>query len=55
MKIDFEINRDGVRFTDSIQIPDGAALSELEIDAMKESRFQAHLELLRAMLAGEFE
>jgi hypothetical protein len=39
MKIDFEITRDGLTFRDAIHLEDNHGLSEAQIEAMKQARF----------------
>lgn len=41
MKIDFEITKDGYTYRDAIVLPDDHGLSDAEIEAMKQARFDA--------------
>ena len=39
VSIDFEITKDGMTFKDAIVLPDGHTLTDAEIEAMKQQRF----------------
>ena len=39
VSIDFEFTKDGMTFKDAIVLPDDHTLTEQEIDAMKQQRF----------------
>lgn len=41
MKIDFEITQSGYIFRDAIHLPDDHGMSDAEIEAMKQARFDA--------------
>ena len=41
IKIDFTIEKDGLIFSDAIVLPDDHGLSDAEIEAMKQARFDA--------------
>ena len=41
MKIDFEITQNGYTFRDAIHLPDDHTLTDAEIEAMKQARFDA--------------
>lgn len=53
MKIDFEINQDGYIFRDAIHLPDDHALSDAEIEAIKQSRFAKWYEIVIAQPSTE--
>lgn len=40
-KIDFEVSKDGLVFRDAIHLPDDHGMSDAEIEAMKQARFDA--------------
>ena len=46
MKIDFEITKNGYTYRDALHLPDDHGLSEAEITAMQEARFDAWYEVL---------
>lgn len=46
MKIDFEITKDGYTYRDAIVLPDDHGLSDAEIEAMKQARFDAWYEIV---------
>jgi hypothetical protein len=50
VQIRFTIERGGVRFSDALYIPFGRFMGMLqeEVEALKEERFQAHLNALKA-------
>ena len=48
MKIDFEITKDGYTYRDAIVLPDDHGLSDAEIEAMKQARFDAWYALVTA-------
>lgn len=39
MKIDFEMEKDGYKFRDALHLPDDHGMSDAQIDAMKQERF----------------
>ena len=41
MKIDFEVEKDGLVFRDAIVLPDDHTMTDEQIEAMKQSRFDA--------------
>lgn len=41
MKFDFEVSKDGLVFRDAIYLPDDHGMSDAEIEAMKQARFDA--------------
>lgn len=41
MKIDFEITQHGYTYRDALHLPDDHGLSEAEIEAMQQARFNA--------------
>jgi hypothetical protein len=41
MKIDFQITQNGYTFSDAIHLPDNHGLSDAQIEAMKQARFDA--------------
>ena len=46
MKIDFEVTREGYTYRDALHLPDDHGLSEAEIEAMKQARFDAWYEIV---------
>ena len=46
MKIDFEVEKDGLVFRDAIVLPDDHGMTDQEIEAMKQSRFDAWYEIV---------
>jgi hypothetical protein len=46
MKIDFEITANGYTYRDALHLPDDHGLSEAEIAAMQQARFDAWYEVL---------
>ena len=46
MKIDFEITKDGYTYRDAIVLPDDHGLSDAEIEAMRQARFDAWYEIV---------
>lgn len=46
MKIDFEITKNGYTYRDALHLPDDHELSEAEITAMQQARFDAWYEVL---------
>lgn len=41
IKIDFTIEKDGLTFADAIVLPDDHGLTDAQIEAMKQARFDA--------------
>lgn len=41
MKIDFEVTQNGYTFRDAIHLPDDHAFTDVEIEQMKQARFDA--------------
>lgn len=41
IKIDFEVSKDGQVFRDAIHLPEDHTLTDAEIEAMKQARFDA--------------
>jgi hypothetical protein len=39
IKIDFEVSKDGLVFRDAIHLPDDHGMSDAEIEAMKQARY----------------
>jgi hypothetical protein len=48
MKIDFEISKDGLVFKDSISLPKDHSLSTVQIEAIKQQRFDDWYALINA-------
>jgi hypothetical protein len=48
MKIDFEISKDGLVFKDSISLPKDHGLSTVQIEAIKQQRFDDWYALINA-------
>ena len=46
MKIDFEITKNGYTYRDAIVLPDDHGMTEAEINAMKQARFDAWYEIV---------
>lgn len=46
MKIDFEIEKDGMVFRDAIVLPDDHTMTDEQIESMKQSRFDAWYEVV---------
>ena len=47
IKIDFEINRDGHTFRDAIILEDNHNLTQIQIEEIKEKRFQDYLIIIQ--------
>ena len=53
MKIDFTIEKDGLSFTDAIVLPDDHGMTDAEIEAMKQARFDAWYAIVTAPVDDE--
>jgi len=47
IKVDFQITKDGLTFSDSIVLQDNNGMTESQIDEMKQSRYNAWLEAIK--------
>ena len=47
IKGDFEFTKDGLVFRDALHLPDDHGMSDAEIEAMKQARFDAWLEAIQ--------
>ena len=55
VSIDFEIVRDGNVFKDAIVLPDDHGLTDEQIDAMKEARYAAWIEVINTPVEEQTE
>lgn len=53
IKIDFTIEKDGMTFSDAIVLPDDHGLSDADIEAMKQARFDAWYAIVTAPIEDE--
>lgn len=53
IKIDFEFSQDGMTFRDAIVLPDDHGMSDADIEALKQKRFNDWLAVIKTAAEAE--